>query len=308
MNPVFCPVQGELDLARLRLVFENGLDEALVTAIKNGIEDWVAVDRGNLGVSIVKLNLKRTTAATGDYIIYVGNGSAGDTKAREPERTLQISHVVATHGYLFSTESDLRRTAAHEFGHLLGLADRYYEGYSHKKHEVGNRLNVPMDSQLFPQEQDYVPSTNLMSGGASAWTLSEAQRKLVLACKSETQKSRRVAGLFDQNQSEGSWHLPSTMYLSGDALMTPNGPPPPDLAIAGYMLVGGLVFMAKAGKTKLKNEPVRELWNLRPPPKKGAERKTWFRKGKRHKSRRMVSTAPRIHREMMRHIGQLAGP
>ncbi|HEY0552978.1 MAG TPA: hypothetical protein VGG20_01860, partial [Thermoanaerobaculia bacterium] len=167
------------------------------------------------------------------------------------------------------------------------------------------------DPSLFPAESDYDPVTNLMAGGSAQWTLSSAQRQSVLSCTAETQKSRRVVGLFDEAQASGNWHQPATMYLSSDifaSLYTPD-PPPPDLAIAGYTLLDGLVFAAKAHATALGNNAVRELWNLRPTPDDSGPniRKTWFRYGKKHRSRRIVSTAPRIHRQQMRLIGMLAG-
>ncbi len=305
MIPVFCAANGQLDLSRLRLQFEDSSGSSFLSAITNGINDWVDPNKANLGISIVNLNLSRDPVA-GEYVIYVGNGSAAGTRAREPERTLSISYVTPEGGYLFTTEPNLRRIASHEFGHLLGLADRYYEGYLHKRTEVGTRTTVPMDNILFAAESGYVPATNLMSGGSNDWTLSSVQRQLVLSCKEEDQKSRRVVGLFDETQGSGSWHLPLTMYLSGGALFTPD-PPPPDLAIAGYTLLGGLVFDSKARATALGNIEVRKLWNLRPPPSGTLTKITWFHKGKRHRRRHVVSTAPRIHRQRMRLIAALAG-
>lgn len=305
MNPVFCPANNQLDLSRLRLQFEGNFNANILAAITNGIQDWVNPGLGNLGVTIANLNLARN-AADGQYVIYVGTGAAAGTKARQPERTLGISYMAPENGYLFTSDPNLRRSISHEFGHLLGLADRYYEGYFHNPNQAGTRTTVPMDGILFPAEIDYVPATNLMSGGGGQWTLSNAQRQLVLSCTAEGQKSRRVVGLFNATpQASVNWRLPPTMYLSGDALFTPD-PPPPDLAIAGYTLLGGLVFIAKARATLLGNSAVRNLWNLRPPPSGAASRITWFHHGKKYKRKHVVSTAPRIHRSMMRLIGTLA--
>lgn len=299
MSPVFCPAGGQLDLSRLRLVFDDiPFNESFVTTVMQGIQAWAPI----IGVPIMNLNLTQA-AASSDYVIFVGNG----TRARVPNNTLRIAYVTADGGYLFPT--DPAQTISHEFGHLLGLADRYYEGYQHTPTVAGGRITVPMDGRLFPAEGDYIPTTNLMSGPGIPWSITNVQRQLIMTCTDEPQFSRRVVGLFDSTQTSGSWSLPLTMYLSGDALFAPD-PPPPDLAIAGYTLLGGLVFIAKAGATSLGNKAVRDLWNLRPAPNVPGTptRTTWFRRGKRYSSRRVVSTGQRIHRQMMRNIGNLAGP
>jgi hypothetical protein len=298
MSPAFCPANGQLDLSRLRLVFDDiPFNAGFVATVMQGIQAWVPM----LGVAIVNLNLTQAAAAS-DYVLLAGNG----TQARAPNNLLRISYITANGGYLFFT--DPARSISHEFGHLLGLADRYYEGYQHTPTVVGSRITVPMDGRLFSAESDYVPATNLMSGSGLPWSLTNAQRQLILACTDEGQLSRRVVGLFDSTQTSGSWSLPPTMYLGDDGLYTPD-PPPPDLAIAGYTLLGGLVFKAKASATLLKNKAVRDLWDLRPAPGVPGTpiKKTWFRRGKQYRSRRIVSTGPRIHRQMMRAIGSLAG-
>lgn len=301
MNPLFCPSNGQLDVSRLVLAADGvALSPAFVNTIMTGIQAWAPL----LGVSIVNLNLTRAAAAN-DYIIYVGNGTG--TQAREPNNTLRVSYVTPTEGYLFITDPPW--AISHEFGHLLGLADRYYEGYQHTPSVAGQRISVPMDNIHFPAEGDYNPATNLMSNPGTSWSLTNAQRQSILACTEETQLPRNVVGLFDTTGSQGaSWLLPPTMYLMGDDLWTPD-PPPPDLPIAGYTLFGGMVFKAKAGTTAGGNGPVRDLWCLRSRVDTSGQpaiRITWFRRGKKYRSRRTVANGPRIHRQMMRLIGKLA--
>jgi hypothetical protein len=306
MTPVFCPTNNVYDLGRLRLVGDGiSFSPNFAAMVATGIQAFVS----QLGSQVSIINLNLTAPQTpSDYVIYVGDGNG--TRARQPNGTLRIAYVAPDHGYLFIT--DTAQTVSHEFGHLLGLADRYYEGYSHTPLVVGTRTSIAMDGILFPNEPDYNPATNLMSSPSPNWSLTQAQRTWALTCTEEDQFTRRVVFLLDTTGSQGaSWAWPptGTMYLQGGELWTPDGPPPPDFPIAGYSLLGGIIFLAKASKTSLKNAPVRDLWNLRArvdAAGNSATRKTWFRKGKKHKGKRTVATGPRIHRQMMKNIGNLA--
>lgn len=299
--PGFCPAtNGKLDLSRLRLASDGIVPSAgFVDSVASGIQALATV----LGITTENLDLAKDADAS-DYIIYVGDGTG--TRAREPNNTLRVSYVAPADGYLFTTDPDPAGTMSHEFAHLLGLADRYYEGYEHQLMQEGIRRTIPMDRRLFQGDGDYDPLTNLMSratGGSGA--LTKVQRDLILSCSDEVQFSRHVVGLFDNVQP--TWTVPETMYLNNGHLYTPD-PPSNDLAIAGYTLLAAAICIPKAGHAVPKNSEVRKRWNLRSRYEPALEVKiTTFRKGKRYKTKRTVPNGSRIHRRMMRLIGLLAG-
>jgi len=302
MPAIFTPANGQLDLNRLRLQADGiPISPAFLATVIAGIQAWAPV----LGIPIVNLNPIRPPAPS-DFPVYIGDGTG--TMAQEPQNTLLISYVASDHAYFFDTAT--APVISHEFGHMLGLADRYYEGYQHAPLVAGIRTSVPMDGTVFPNEPDYIPGTNLMSGAGAGWTVTAAQIQAIMSGTEESRQSRRVVFLVDTTGSLGSaWSAQPTLYLSGDNLWAPD-PPPPDLPIAGYRVIGGLVFFAKAGPTGLGNGPVRALWNLRASVDgngQPATRLSWFRYGKKYRSRRLLPAGPRIHRPMMKMLGELAG-
>jgi len=305
--PVFSPKDGKIDTDRLRLVLDEDAkkDADLANKVGLGIRAW----ESRLGIAIINLDLNPNRKPdTTDYQIIIGNGAS----AREPEKTLKRSYVSPTGGYFFQTLSN-PAVFAHEFGHLLGLADRYYEGYTYKsdiidKEKEGYNVTVPMAKSLFgdPQETYYDPKTNLMSSTPQDWTISSRQRQLILAGSEEPQLSRNVIGIFQSNATAKNYKQPSSMYLSGDQLYTDN---PTPQAIRGYTLEGAKkVFAAKAAKVPGGNSDVKTLWRkLKPQKFLGKIPVNIVRDGKRYRGPRVRPDGPRIHQAMMELIAQLAG-
>src|SRR5947209_7904041 len=163
MMPVFSPKDGQIDAGRLRLVFDDDAqkDADIANKVGAGIRGW----ESRLDVMIINLDLNpKRKPGPNDYQILIGKGAS----AREPEKTLMRSYVGPMGGYFFQPASN-PAVFAHEFGHLLGLADRYYEGYIYKsdiisKEKEGDNVTIPMAQSLFsdPPEPDYDPKTNLM--------------------------------------------------------------------------------------------------------------------------------------------------
>lgn len=310
MIPVFSPRNGKIDADRLRIVFDDiGTDASYIAAVIAGIKAWET----RLDIEIVNLDPGRA-ASSDHYIILIGNG----TKAVEPNKSLKRSYVGTTSGYLFRSESNAQ-TFAHEFGHLLGLADRYYEAYEYgdtitRKTKGGNiikedvegvSITIPMSKDLFSTE-DYDPETNLMSGQSSEWTISSAQRQLILSGSEEHQPSRHIIGVFDSRMKLGPYVLPDTMYLEGEQLKTITDKGELQL-IVGYSLLGGIVFRPKH-KVSDEEKAVKGLWLLRSFFDDQGKLKTKkTRGGKVYRGARIAAAGPRIHRSMMRLIGGLAG-
>lgn len=310
MIPVFPPKNGKIDADRLRVVFDDiAADPSYIAAVIAGIKAW----ESRLGIPIINLDPGRP-ATSAHYVILVGNG----TNAAEPNKTLKRSYVGTTGGYFFYSESDAH-TFAHEFGHLLGLADRYYEGYEYgdtitrttkggsniKEDIEGVNASVPMSQNLFSAE-NYDPATNLMSGQSSDWTISSAQLHLILSGKEEPQLSRHIAGVFDSRMKSGPYALPASMYLEGGQLktVTKKGEIQP---IAGYTLLVGVLFQPKHEVSAVENA-VKSLWLLRSRFDDQGKLKTKsVRVGKVYRGIRKAAAGPRIHMPMMRLIGKLAG-
>jgi hypothetical protein len=315
MIPVFSPDGAKkLDADKLRLVFDDDFtkDPAIIASFQTAILGWAP----KLGIEINNLDVGRPPG-TNDYRLVIGNG----VNAREPEKTLERSYVGPGGGYFFRTKSNAA-VFAHEFGHLMGLADRYYEGYQYtpdlpKEEKEGDNVTVPMAKSLFIKdgdpadpEADYNPATNLMSSTPAEWTISTAQRQSILDGKSEPQLARNVIGIFRANDNVSSvYHLPASMYLDKDGRFYTDDPPPPK-PLVGYTLSiskgGAPVAVPRSAKTR--EFEVKILWNrLKPRTFLGIFDVSVTHGGKKHKGGRVRADGPKIHQPMMRLIAKLAG-
>ena len=104
----------------------------------------------------------------------VGNG-AGDPHADGTNTSYVVNGGRAgTTGYFYYQRGNPTNYAAHEFGHIFGLADRYHEGLDNVKHLglegwLEGRLTIPM---ILPKriDRDYNALDNLYSSATSTLT------------------------------------------------------------------------------------------------------------------------------------------
>jgi hypothetical protein len=117
-----------------------------------------------------------------ENLILVGNNDfARDNGVSQYMITNQMSHINMggrnNTGFMFA--SNKGNEAAHEFGHMLGLSDRYLEGVTaildnRNKWQVGGRVTIPL---LISKDNDPNYNNNLMAGGA-ADNLTEYQLRI----------------------------------------------------------------------------------------------------------------------------------
>ncbi len=310
MKPLFSPKDGKIDVDRLRIVFDDiNPIEGYIDIVKASIKKWEKV----LDVEIVNFDPGRSVESA-DYQILVGKGGG----ALEPNKSLTVSYVGPEGGYFFSPDANEEYTAIHEFGHLMGLADRYYEAYQYDDRQVeGGRGSVSMSLWEFKDkngkieegEEDYDPHANIMSSSSKDWTISKNQRNFILSGKEETPRRRDVVGVFYSKGASGLFKPPDSMFLDEGQLYESPGD-----RKAGYStLLSGSVCIAHVPLADTASRSnIRELWRMRGnPTRRKRKRPKRVIKGVLHRGPR-ISTyeevpGERIHRKIMSDIGQLAG-
>ena len=215
---------GTVDASSLGIVWDTDLtgDQDKTTYLKHleaSIRQWESVTQSYekngypKALTIANLDLMGPSKS---LIVTVGNKFS----AREPEKTLLVPYIDPKDpnpikGYFFFRNDGAE--GAHEFGHLLGLADRYFEVYViDDMNQSGNRSSAPMGLGMFNvTEEDpsntpkYEPATNLMSNNTgTTWTLSKAQLDLVFNGQDETPKARNVIGIQKTFGTDPSFQLP----------------------------------------------------------------------------------------------------
>jgi hypothetical protein len=245
---------GTVDASALGITWDTDLTALQIAAkatyvanLTASIRTWKDVSAGyGSPLTIANLDLEGAVPAK-TFLITIGN----DKSAPQPYKELKVSHVdtVARTGYFFFEKNGAE--GAHEFGHLLGLADRYFEVYSIASLEIeGGRATAPMARMMFSAPDNVVPAatenptstpryypvSNLMSNDvANNWTLSRAQLDFIFSGTDEPANRRDVIAIEDT--SAAGWetlHLPSPVdgiVLSGNFLYAgPDGIRP----LAGY--------------------------------------------------------------------------
>jgi hypothetical protein len=322
MKPVFSPdAQLKVDVSRLRVVFDTDFKanflpadpkaadpkETYLKFIETALHGWELA----ICVAMVDIDLQHKEKP-GDYVVQVGMGE----NAIDPGKTLHISYVNPAGGYFF--QDDVNATIfAHEFGHLMGLADRYYNGYAYDPslNEAGDRVTVAMAPDMFKlpdgssSDPTYVPTGNIMSTprGAS-WTVSMGQTATILARQEEPQNPMDVIGVFDKNDESGVWSVPATMLRVGDFLFA---------AVATQPLRAGYTYSAvkRNIRTQAKREmpngdkDVRVLWNKQVEKRDKKTGKLVYARTKGHGGRNLVDHREHayLHRAQMTLIARLAG-
>ena len=167
------------------IIFRGDLDNPAFRENVDKFKANIASVWGNqLGFDLSKVSYKEVSS---DY--------KGDLRAGENMVTFgsgnKVSNVTGDKlNNVFINTSEGGNTAAHEFGHVLGLADRYDDG---ARVSSGNNSNVSRQvtvhpSSMYPYESDYDPYKNLMSNGEPY--LTDNQRQTALTGRKEVSQSR----------------------------------------------------------------------------------------------------------------------
>ena len=150
------------------------------------LPNGVAVDASTLVVSEAPENLQ---LKENENLITVGYG---ENDNNDYTRSRQISHVYGINnnkGYFYLKDGKYQNEGSHEFGHMLGLADRYHEAVKLEKSSIwkfGERSTVPMHLN----DPGYDPQNNLMSGIGTGLTKSQFE---VVTKKGSKEKSFTTA-------------------------------------------------------------------------------------------------------------------
>jgi len=139
-----------------------------------------AVNANNVQVLAAPDGLTSEGLSANQNLITVGNGASADPKM-VANQTSYVSGSKNNEGYFFASRNGSE--GAHEFGHMLGLSDRYAEGSNyepnHNKadHGLSGRFTVPLILSRKQDPTNYNPYDNLMSGVGTG--LSDRQLNLV---------------------------------------------------------------------------------------------------------------------------------
>jgi RHS repeat-associated protein len=149
------------------------------------LKDGTTVNTNDVVYNSVSSDFDKSELGSNGALIIVGKGSKLkeiDEEKYGDKINNNTSFIEGNWGYMFFKSTNNASEAAHEFGHLFGLSDRYheileYDNASNDAFDPNKRNTVAMSESMFRQEKDFDSSTNLFSGGES--TLTEKQLKIV---------------------------------------------------------------------------------------------------------------------------------
>ncbi len=147
--------------------------------IQNVDEVWgdqLGQDLSNVTFAVVGENFSTDDLESGENLVTFGTNGTSNVSGKKNNNV-----------YINTTGGG--NTASHEFGHVLGLADRYEDNYTFNQTKNSNskRLNTIPHSQDVYNEPDYNPTNNLMANGGTA--LSAKQLKIANSKRTERNRS-----------------------------------------------------------------------------------------------------------------------
>jgi RHS repeat-associated protein len=126
--------------------------------------DGVQVNTDNVRVLIAPEGMNEAALDRNENLLTVGTGRIADPNSI-PNAFYINSNSRRNTGYMYYQNQG--SDAAHEFGHMLGLSDRYYEGVvTNRSDYEAERMNVPIAFE----ESGYNYQTNLMSSSGGSLT------------------------------------------------------------------------------------------------------------------------------------------
>jgi hypothetical protein len=158
-----------------------------------------AVNANNVQVLAAPDGLAADGLSANQNLITVGNGASADP-AMVANQTSYVSGAKNNQGYFFASRNGSE--GAHEFGHMLGLSDRYAEGsfyqpnHNRADHGLSGRFTVPLVLNGRQDPTNYNPYNNLMSGSGTG--LSDRQLNLVFDGKFNKEATFPAPALIQQ--------------------------------------------------------------------------------------------------------------
>ncbi|MGH1337274.1 MAG: SpvB/TcaC N-terminal domain-containing protein [Aureispira sp.] len=236
--------------------------QAYVDAFAKAVtEQWTTytIDGTPVNLDGVTFKLLDETYNASDpyHNLFTVGGGVSDPMWQQGD-TSQTSYVQGNKGYMYYLGGNPSSYAAHEFGHIFGLSDRYHEGVLGSGTEVNRdprltgRLTVPMILNK-AVDQDYDPFNNFYAGSGN--DLTPMQMSIVFNASLQEQKyptgiyidHERFPKKYDAIKYNGLFHTPQA-YIQRNGVPTKKG------KLLHFVMknpLGGLLYYKKKSRRRV---------------------------------------------------------
>jgi RHS repeat-associated protein len=213
------------------------------------LPDGSVVPVNTMGLSYVLLEPGETVSlGPSDNLLTVGNGASA-TPESVTNTISYIDRVGGNTGYMYLSRNG--SDAGHEFGHLLGLQDRYAEGIGYNgDNSTIQRSTVPLVLPALAASSGYNYQNNLYAGTGAGLTNNQLgyvynnnNERPFLKVGIMTELGSRSL-MFDGVDVTGSKAKPSVNLYFNGALTVPN-------YTLWYQTNGGIWRLGKAARTRM---------------------------------------------------------